>query len=81
MVGFLIYGVAQASTAYLITKITDPPPAPADREAFAQTQVKWTNKHNFLRLPLDNLDKYNIAPGEFSEEGRRITELQGKKFS
>ncbi|OXV08841.1 hypothetical protein Egran_03395 [Elaphomyces granulatus] len=80
LVGFLIYGVAQASTAYLITKITDPPPAPADREAFAETQVKWTNKHNFLRLSLDNLDKYNIAPNE-SSEGRRITELQGKKFS
>ncbi|KAI5287053.1 hypothetical protein KEM52_001779, partial [Ascosphaera acerosa] len=27
-VGVLMYGVAQASTAYLLTKITDPPPAP-----------------------------------------------------
>lgn len=27
LVGVLIYGIAEASTAYLITKITDPPPA------------------------------------------------------
>lgn len=28
LLGVLIYGIAEASTAYLITKITDPPPPP-----------------------------------------------------
>ncbi|KAL2014806.1 hypothetical protein VTN00DRAFT_2331 [Thermoascus crustaceus] len=57
-IGVLMYGIAQASTAYLITKITDPPPPPAQSEGFAETQVTWKNKHEFLRLPLDSLDKH-----------------------
>ncbi|KAF2083756.1 transmembrane protein UsgS, partial [Saccharata proteae CBS 121410] len=60
LVGVLIYGIAEASTAYLITKITDPPPpppsTPQEEASFAETQVKWTNKHEFLALPLANLD-------------------------
>ncbi|KAA8647182.1 hypothetical protein EYZ11_010805 [Aspergillus tanneri] len=60
-IGVLMYGVAEASTAYLVTKITDPPPNPAVSEGFAESQVTWTNKHDFLQLSLDNLDKLNIA--------------------
>jgi hypothetical protein len=64
LLGVLVYGIAEASTAYLITKITDPPPPPAYSERFAESQVRWTNKHEFLRLPLANLDAYNISETE-----------------
>lgn len=62
LLGVLIYGIAEASTAYLITKITDPPPAPAEAEAthFAESQIKWRNKHEFLSLSLSNLDAHNV---------------------
>ncbi|RKF63262.1 putative transmembrane protein [Erysiphe neolycopersici] len=55
--GVLIYGIAEASTAYLITKITDPPPPPDQREEFAVTQQHWTNKIDFLKLSLTEIDK------------------------
>ena len=54
--GVLIYGVAEASTAYLITKITDPPPPPTEMKAYTASQQVWRNKHEFLTLSLDNLD-------------------------
>ena len=56
LVGVLIYGIAEASTAYLITKITDPPPPPQYRKEFAATQQSWRNKHEFLSLSLVNID-------------------------
>lgn len=56
LLGVLIYGIAEASTAYLITKITDPPPPPAQSEGFAESQERWSNKHEFLNLNLANLD-------------------------
>lgn len=58
--GVLIYGIAEASTAYLITKITDPPPPPnataQQQEQFLASQQVWENKHEFLNLSLANLD-------------------------
>lgn len=54
--GVLIYGIAEASTAYLITKITDPPPHPRDSAGFVESQERWKNKHQFLDLKLENLD-------------------------
>ncbi|KAJ5994198.1 hypothetical protein N7451_009922 [Penicillium sp. IBT 35674x] len=60
-IGVVMYGVAEASTAYLVTKITDPPPPPAESEGFAESQVTWKNKHDFLRLPLDHIDKLNVS--------------------
>ena len=54
--GVLIYGIAEASTAYLITKITDPPPHPAQMREFAMGQQEWHNKHEFLSLKLANID-------------------------
>jgi hypothetical protein len=57
LVGVLIYGIAEASTAYLITKITDPPPSPDKMQSFAESQQVWRNKHEFLSLDLVNLDK------------------------
>ncbi|KKK17002.1 hypothetical protein P175DRAFT_0498312 [Aspergillus ochraceoroseus IBT 24754] len=79
IIGVLMYGVAQASTAYLVTKITDPPPHPTASDGFAETQVTWKNKHEFLKLSLDNLDKLNTAPLE--QEGSKTTDLPGRKFT
>ena len=64
LLGVLIYGIAEASTAYLITKITDPPPPPAYSAQFAESQVKWKNKQEFLKLPLANLDANNAETVE-----------------
>ena len=59
LLGVLIYGIAEASTAYLITKITDPPPSPAYSEKFVESQMTWRNKQKFLQLPLGDLDGNN----------------------
>ncbi|KAF7544253.1 hypothetical protein G7Z17_g10105 [Cylindrodendrum hubeiense] len=56
LVGVLVYGIAEASTAYLITKITDPPPHPDHMKEYADSQQTWTNKHEFLDLSLANID-------------------------
>ena len=61
LIGVLIYGIAEASTAYLITKITEPPPPPSDAKEFKENDVEWKNKHEFLALPYDKMDKFNIA--------------------
>ncbi|KAF3479933.1 transmembrane protein UsgS [Arthroderma uncinatum] len=71
ILGVLLYGIAEASTAYLVTKITDPPPPPAYSEGFAEGQVTWTNKHLFLRLPLEALDLPNVK----ASEGKKISEV------
>ncbi|KAI6245058.1 hypothetical protein HI914_06880 [Erysiphe necator] len=55
--GVLIYGIAEASAAYLITKITDPPPPPNKSEGYAATQQYWTTKIDFLRLSFSEIDK------------------------
>lgn len=83
--GVLVYGIGEASTAYLITKITDPPPHPREDEGFAKSQERWRNKHEFLSLKLDNLDasdgrlkskklqnpvETGTAPGEVAEKDR-----------
>ncbi|KAL9001762.1 MAG: hypothetical protein Q9188_005272 [Gyalolechia gomerana] len=81
LMGVLIYGIAEASTAFLITKITDPPPPPAYSDKFAESQVRWTNKHEFLRLPLANLDEHNIISNKGKRNPVRTGELPGKKFS
>lgn len=61
LVGVLIYGLAEASTAYLITKITEPPPPPTEAEKFKSDSIRWKNKHEFLSLPWQHMDEYNIA--------------------
>lgn len=63
LLGVLIYGIAEASTAYLITKITDPPPLPSESEGFAESQVAWKNQKEFLTLDLAHLDKLNADDG------------------
>ncbi len=63
LLGVLIYGIAEASTAYLITKITDPPPSPnsspSEINRFAENQQTWRNKHEFLSLSLENIDNHH----------------------
>ncbi|KAJ5094668.1 hypothetical protein N7456_010529 [Penicillium angulare] len=76
-IGVLMYGVAEASTAYLVTKITDPPPSPAESEGFAESQVTWKNKHDFLRLSLENIDKLNVV----TEDDEKASSPESKKFS
>lgn len=74
-----MYGVAEASTAYLITKVTDPPPAPAQSEGFAEAQVTWKNKHEFLHLSLENIDKLNAVTDE--KDVQKPADIPGKTFS
>lgn len=70
LVGVLIYGLAEASTAYLITKVTDPPPPPSDAEIYKQESIRWKNKHEFLNLPWQDMDAYNTetAKDKFRSE-------------
>ncbi|KAL2124786.1 hypothetical protein VTJ04DRAFT_1151 [Mycothermus thermophilus] len=54
MLPHVVLGAAQASMAYVITTITDPPP-PQDtpeRDEFLNTQIEWKNKERFLALPI-----------------------------
>ncbi|KAI1454647.1 formamidase [Annulohypoxylon moriforme] len=72
LLGVLIYGIAEASTAYLITKITDPPPSSkasrSEVEQFTESQQVWRNKHGFLNLPLANLDAgHDSRPPSYDE--------------
>lgn len=67
LLGVLIYGIAEASTAYLITKVTDPPPSPSEAQDYAASQVVWKNKQKFLSLSLGNLDKIHEKPPAYSE--------------
>lgn len=67
LLGVLIYGVAEASTAYLITKVTDPPPPSTRADGFASSQQEWRNKQKFLSLPLSSLDKIHDEPPSYSE--------------
>lgn len=65
LLGVLIYGIAEASTAYLITKITDPPPSihasAEEKEKYLASQQTWTNKHDFLSLSLSSIDSVPSA--------------------
>lgn len=83
LVGVLIYGIAEASTAYLITKITEPPPPPSELKEYAEREVKWKNKHQFLELPLDKLDKFNLSNlgHKGAEAKRRAEESPSRKFT
>lgn len=62
LMGVLIYGIAEASTAYLITKITDPPPLPPLMRKYAISQQTWQNKHQFLHLKIQDIDNIQRKP-------------------
>lgn len=55
------------STAYLITKVSDPPPPPSESQGFAASQTEWRNKQKFLSLSLANLDALHDKPPPYSE--------------
>ena len=57
----------QQSTAYLITKVSDPPPPPSESQGFAQSQTEWRNKQKFLSLSLGNLDALHDKPPPYTE--------------
>jgi len=80
MLGVLIYGIAEASTAFLLTKITDPPPAPDQWKDYCEREAHWKNKHEFLKLPVDKMDAYNVIT---NLESPLVTskEPKGRQFS
>lgn len=78
LIGVLIYGIAEASTAYLITKITDPPPPPGKSQGFAESQVRWRNKHEFLRLPLGDWDAPNMVDSSIETKQAYLPLQAGK---
>lgn len=84
LLGVLIYGIAEASTAYLITKITEPPPPPGQNTDFIESEVRWKNKHLFLNLPLERLDEFNAkmtGADEITSTAKRVGDMPGKKFT
>ena len=82
MLGVLIYGIAEASAAYLITKITEPPPPPPDAEEFKKRDVRWENKHEFLSLPLEAIDRLNVSTVRSGRESSFDAEpSKGLQFS
>jgi hypothetical protein len=80
LVGVLIYGLAEASTAYLITKVTEPPPPPSEAEAYKQESVHWKNKHEFLSVPWQNMDALNVAMGREKHQSE-VRQTPRKQFS
>lgn len=73
--GVLFFGVAQASAAFLIQKVSDIPPEPPTTktaiEAYAQSQIAWKNKKHFLILEgiassPETDAEWNSAPGSSS---------------
>jgi len=80
LVGVLIYGLAEASTAYLITKVTDPPPPPTEAEKFKEESLRWKNKHEFLNMPWHNMDTYNVAMHK-PEQKSEVRQTPRKTFS
>jgi len=76
LLGVLVYGIAEASTAYLITKITDPPPRPGSKESevFAESQERWRNKHEFLKEAWNTIDALQVPNGG---KEKRENEVKG----
>lgn len=83
MLGVLIYGIAEASTAYLITKITEPPPPPGNEAKFIASEVRWKNKHLFLNLPMDRLDEFNAKLSGASDLNKKpsLPQVPRKEFT
>lgn len=52
--GILIYGFSEASSAYLLTKISDPPPPPAQIFSWTEHQKLWTVQEDDLAARMVN---------------------------
>lgn len=81
LVGVLVYGIAEASTAYLITKVTEPPPSPLEAKQFKETSIRWKNKHEFLSVPLHLLDQHNIEMYGSEQGTPNVPRVPRKTFS
>ncbi|ODQ79643.1 hypothetical protein BABINDRAFT_162019 [Babjeviella inositovora NRRL Y-12698] len=66
-VGVLMYGFAEASTAYLLTKITDPPPHnSSELITWTATQTVWTKERYVLSgEALQHDEGFTPIPGSF----------------
>lgn len=66
-VGVLAYGIAEASSAYLISKVSEPLPPPGssnhDLEKWVQHEIEWTTKEKFLSGYTLNNDGFGTAVG------------------
>lgn len=83
LIGVLVYGIAEASTAFLITKVTDPPPPPSnerEKEVYIESQVRWQNKNKFLTLDMANLDALNVVTTPAAQNPQE-PDVPVKKFS
>ena len=82
--GVLVYGIAEASTAFLITKITEPPPPPPnderERVQFVESQVSWRNKNKFLSLNVADWDALNVVTTPKARDPQEV-EIPVKKYS
>jgi hypothetical protein len=47
-IGVLVYGFAEASSAYLITKVSDPPPHPSKLGSWTEGQTIWTTDRKVI---------------------------------
>lgn len=79
LVGVLVYGIAEASAAYLISKVTDPPPPPDEREPYIESQTRWENKNKFLTLPLAHIDAHNVDTKDGAEDPLKA-DVSGKEL-
>ncbi|TKA83260.1 hypothetical protein B0A55_00782 [Friedmanniomyces simplex] len=83
--GVLMYGIAEASTAYLVTKITEPPPDPrreGEVEEWKGRDVRWVNKHEFLALPLEGWERVKgRTRDEGGGKGEQAGMPTGRKFT
>ncbi|CAZ79654.1 unnamed protein product [Tuber melanosporum] len=77
--GVLIYGIVEASTAYLITKAQPLPPPFYASKGFAETQVVWKNKHEFMKLDLDKIDRLNVKSAIKGAESPFVSSTVEKK--
>lgn len=62
----MVANLKSQSAAYLITKVSDPPPPPSESSGFAESQLEWRNKQKFLSLSLANLDNIHDKPPPYS---------------
>lgn len=75
-VGVLVYGIAEASSAYLITKVSEPLPTPGpELYQWVENEITWTKKDNFLSgltLNTDGFGETVNVPGSWvSQEAER----------
>ncbi|KAF5099506.1 hypothetical protein D0Z00_001638 [Geotrichum galactomycetum] len=65
--GVLVYGIAEASSAYLISKVSEPLPPPHssthEMEQWVKHEIEWTTKEKFLSGYTLDHDGFGVTPG------------------